>query len=187
MKTPAPGAKRFFFIPSPNGMAWDLAEAVYRKGAWHVDYPGHGKGDTMAEVPPAGADWIEMVPPGREPRQGWPDLPKLGDSLRAPSRPKVQDEAPRATSPGPSSKPKPVPKKAIPSLSRELEDLMLKEQRGQKAPEGKVQCPLCGLILDPTRNKRVRTHDNPLKGARCAASGTPWADHAKRPPRPTRK
>jgi hypothetical protein len=37
-----------------------------------------------------------------------------------------------------------------------------------------VKCPLCGLALPPTRNRKVRTHDNPLTAARCPASGTPF-------------
>ena len=35
-------------------------------------------------------------------------------------------------------------------------------------------------------NKRVRTHDNPIKGARCEASGKLWTEFKERPPRPSR-
>ena len=67
------------------------------------------------------------------------------------------------------------PSKDIVRLSEELERMMLEEQLRQKAPKGKAKCPLCGAILEPTRNKRVRTHDNPVGGRRCEASGQPLA------------
>jgi hypothetical protein len=190
MKTPAPGAKRFFFIPSPDGLHWESAEATYRRRAWEVAYPGQKERDTMAELPPEGADWVEMVPPGREPETPWPHLPKMAraeghakqakSSAPAPVR-HVEEEAPRKPAAA-----RAVPKKAIPGMSRELEDLMLREQKEQKAPEGMAKCPLCGIIIAPTRNKKVRTHDNPVKGARCEASNQPWAGFKERPKRPSR-
>lgn len=67
------------------------------------------------------------------------------------------------------------PSKDVVRLSEELERMMLAEQLKQKAPKGKTKCPLCGAILEPTRNKRVRTHDNPVGGARCEASKQPLA------------
>lgn len=65
------------------------------------------------------------------------------------------------------------PSKDVVRLSEELEKMMLAEQLRQKAPKGKAKCPLCGAILEPTRNHRVRTHDNPVGGARCEASKQP--------------
>lgn len=204
---PEPGARRYFFIPSPDGARWELAEATYRRGAWDVAYPAQAAKDRFEALPPPKADWVEMVPPGRAPRRPWPpkpDLLRLAEAHGDDGGP----EAPEAAEPasGPADKeeaeepPKPkakatkagrrkpaVPKKAIPNLSKELEGLMAEELRSQEVPEGKVQCPACGLILEPTRNKRVRTHDDPLKGARCGASGRKWEEFGKpRPPRPRR-
>lgn len=68
------------------------------------------------------------------------------------------------------------PSKDVVRLSEQLESLMREEQRRQKAPKGKVKCPLCGAILLPTRTKRVRTHDDPVGGARCEASKRPVDD-----------
>ena len=69
--------------------------------------------------------------------------------------------------------PKVGPSKAVARLSQDLERLLADAQLKQKAPKGMAKCPLCGAILEPTRNKKVRTHDNPVKGARCEASGQP--------------
>ena len=68
------------------------------------------------------------------------------------------------------------PSKDVVRLSEALEGMMREEQRKQKAPKGKAKCPLCGAILEPTRNKRVRTHDDPVGGARCEASKQPLGD-----------
>ena len=86
-----------------------------------------------------------------------------------PARSKAREEA------------KAMPRKAEPGLSHELEDLLLKEQRSQPVPAGKVQCPVCGVVLDPMKVKKVRTHDNPVTGSRCPASGRPWAEFGKPP------
>jgi hypothetical protein len=67
------------------------------------------------------------------------------------------------------------PSKDIVRLSEELERLLRDEQLRQKAPKGKAKCPTCGAILEPTRNRRVRTHDDPVGGRRCDASGQPVA------------
>lgn len=187
MKGPAPGAKRYFFIPSTDGRRWDLAEGVHRRGTWEVTYPGQKTKDAFDDLPPEGADWVEMVPPGREPRDPWPPL-RLAPIDPARPRPKakptiVVDAEPERAPP----KTKAVPKKAIPRMSKELGELLLKEQKAQKAPEGMVKCPLCGVAIAPTRNKKVRTHDDPLKGSRCEASNLPWAGFKDRPPRPQRK
>ncbi|MEK6975813.1 MAG: hypothetical protein AABY18_05675 [Candidatus Thermoplasmatota archaeon] len=68
------------------------------------------------------------------------------------------------------------PSKDVVRLSEELEALLAVDQLRRKAPKGMAKCPLCGVILVPTRNRRVRTHDNPVKGARCDASKQPLAD-----------
>ena len=67
------------------------------------------------------------------------------------------------------------PSKAVARLSEDLERLLVEAQMKEKAPPGKVKCPACGLALEPTRNKRVRTHDDPVGGARCEASKQPLA------------
>ena len=67
------------------------------------------------------------------------------------------------------------PSKEVVRLSEELERMVRQEQLKQKAPKGKAKCPLCGAILEPTRNRRVRTHDDPVGGARCEASRQPLA------------
>src|SRR5687768_14840794 len=72
-------------------------------------------------------------------------------------------------------------------LNRQLEDLLLKDQRDQRPGPGLVQCPVCGVSLLPTKNKRVRVHDNPLKARRCEASKKPWSAFRKRPERPGAK
>lgn len=78
--------------------------------------------------------------------------------------------------------PKVGPSKAVARLSEDLERLLVEQQLKEKAPKGKAKCPKCGAILEPTRNKRVRTHDDPVKGVRCEASKTllPGPDKPKR-------
>jgi len=191
VKTPEPGARRYFFIPSSDGAAWELAEATFRRRAWEVAYPGQRDRDRFDALPPPKADWVEMVPPGRGPKAPWPprvDFLALGE--------KEPERAPKAVvvpvSP-PEDKPKAKPgtrappKKAVPGLSKELHALLAEQQRTQKVPDGMAQCPLCGTIVAPTKTKKVRTHDDPLKGARCAASNRPLAEFAGRPPRPARR
>ena len=82
----------------------------------------------------------------------------------------------KPASPVKSAKPGVVkvgPSKDIVRLSEELEKLMLDEQMRQRVPKGMAKCPACGAIIAPTRNKKVRTHDNPVGGRRCEASGQP--------------
>ena len=78
------------------------------------------------------------------------------------------------------------PSKDVVRLSEELERMLAAEQLAQKAPKGKAKCPLCGAILEPTRNRKVRTHDDPVKGRRCDASGDadPARPSARGPVRP---
>lgn len=190
MKTPEPGAKRYFFVPSPDGASWELAEATFRRRAWEVNYPGQVHPDRFDALPPPKADWVELVPPGRAPKAPWPPKVELGRPLHpdVPRRPVARVEAPPPPPPKPAGKAKPAPpKKAIPGLSKELAELMREQQLAEKPPEGMAKCPLCGAIVQPTKTKKVRTHDDPLKGARCEASNRPWAEFAGRPPRPPRR
>ena len=196
MKTPEPGAKRYFFVPSTDGASWELAEATFRRRAWEVAYPGALHPDRFDSLPPPKADWVELVPPGRGPKAPWPPKVKLrrpdeADDEDAPALPPakhvVKVEAPPPPAPKAKAKPNAVPKKAIPSLSKDLAALLREQQMAQPAPEGMAKCPLCGAIIEPTKTKKVRTHDDPLSGARCAASNRPVADVAGRPPRPTRR
>lgn len=77
--------------------------------------------------------------------------------------------------------PKPMPPKRTPQamkasdeLSRSLMGLLEESQRKQAAPLGMVKCPVCGTPVEPTRNQRIRTHDNALLVQRCPASGQRW-------------
>ena len=188
MKTPEPGAKRYFFVPSSDGDAWELAEATFRRRAWEVAYPGAAHPDRFDALPPPKADWVELVPPGRGPKAPWPPKVGLGSPLThdvPKPKPVARVEAPPPPAPKPKGKPAP-PKKAIPGLSKDLAELLREQQLAEKAPEGMVKCPLCGAIIAPTKTKKVRTHDDPLKGARCEASNQPWAESKGRPPRPKR-
>lgn len=186
MKAPEPGARRYFFVPSTDGTQWELAEATYRRRAWDVAYPGQVHRDRFDDLPPPRADWVELVPPGRSPKGPWPpklDLAHLAEAK--PPKPKVV-VAPPPPKPAKAKAPA-VPRKAIPGMSKELADLMRQQQLSAAAPEGKVKCPLCGAPVEPTKTKKVRTHDDPLKGVRCEASNRPWAEFAGRPPRPKRR
>jgi hypothetical protein len=184
-----PPVRRFFFVPSRDG-GWDVAEATKGVDGWEVRRPGRFGAESMAEVPPPGGDWMEALAPKRQPR---PAKPSPGPAAERPAAkpPKQAARAPPKPEyvaiPGPRQRPaskgkphahepKAMPRKAVASLSHELEDLLLKEQRGQAVPKGKVQCPVCGLIVEPMRAKKVRTHDNPITGARCIAAGKPWSD-----------
>lgn len=189
MKTPEPGAKRYFFVPDRDGSGWELAEATFRRRAWEVAYPGAVHPDRFDALPPPKADWVELVPPGRVPKAPWPPKVELGRPVE-PRKPIVKVEAPPPPPPKPAATAKAAApaasKKAVPGLSKDLAELLREQQLAEKAPEGMAKCPLCGAIIAPTRTKKVRTHDDPLKGARCAASNRPWADFAGRPPRPRR-
>lgn len=197
VKTREPGAKRYFFVPSTDGQSWELAEATFRRRAWEVAYPGAVHPDRFESLPPPKADWVELVPPGRGPKAPWPPKVKLrrpdeADGGEGPAAPPAKHvvkvaapppHAPKAKTPATAPA---VPKKAIPGLSRDLAALLREQQLAQKAPEGMAKCPLCGAIVEPTRTKKVRTHDDPLTGARCEASNRPFLDIAGRP-RPSRR
>jgi hypothetical protein len=65
------------------------------------------------------------------------------------------------------------PSKSVAALSEDLGKVLRDEQMRQAAPEGMEKCPLCGAIVEATRTKKVRTHDDPLTGMRCEGSGKP--------------
>ncbi|MEA3191571.1 MAG: hypothetical protein QOD77_2153 [Thermoplasmata archaeon] len=68
-------------------------------------------------------------------------------------------------------------------LTSDLRELLLAAQRKGKAPQGMAKCPACGTVIEPTKTKRIRTHQIALLGIKCEASGKPWAAFHKRPPR----
>jgi hypothetical protein len=160
----SPPARRWFFAPARDGAGWDLVEATRTGDGWEIRRPGRIAQETLPDVPPKGSDWKEVHAPAREPRVPQP----------RPVRP-ARARVPVVKAPAePEPKPKPQRPKAVPGLSKALEGLLADEQMRQAAPAGMVKCPVCGLPLAPTRNRKVRTHDNPLTGSRCPASGTPW-------------
>jgi hypothetical protein len=70
-------------------------------------------------------------------------------------------------------------------LSEGLHDLLLEDERKARAPRGMAKCPACGAIIEPTKNKRIRTHESdPLLHERCAASGKAWKEYGKHAPAP---
>jgi hypothetical protein len=179
----SPSPKRWFFVPGRDGRSWDLVEASRVETGWEIRRPGRIAQEVLSKVPPKDEDWHEVEAPKRAPRlpePAAPPAPRTADGARGrserPPRPASAKPLVVKAPAEPARKPKPVPPKAIPGLSRELEDMMLDAQRKEKAPAGMVKCPLCGLILEPMRGKKVRTHDNPVKGVRCEASGKPMAD-----------
>jgi len=171
--------RRVFFVPAKAG-GWDLVEATKGEaGGWEVRRPGRIGFDAYPDVPPPGEDWVEAHEPKRAPHVAKPTAPKPAPPAAKPSEPKARvltRPPPPRSKAREEAEPKAMPRKAVPGLSQELEDLLLREQRSQPVPAGKVQCPVCGVILDPMKAKKVRTHDNPITGARCVASGRPWAD-----------
>jgi hypothetical protein len=179
--------RRFFFAPSRDGSGWDLVEATKGADGWEVRRPGRIAGETLAQVPPPDSDWVEAHAPKRGPK-----APDVKAPSRPPSAKPLSTHATPASKPAPRTLTRPAPKprpparkavapQAIPSLSHELEDLMLQAQRGQPVPKGMAQCPLCGVIVAPMRAKKVRTHDNPVTGSRCPASGKPFAGFGQPP------
>lgn len=174
---------RHYWVPAAGGRTWDFVEVRRRDGAWEVRRPGKFGARTLPTVPPPGEDWVLAEPPGRLPaapvkqektaapasKPGPPRKPKL-------VRIAVKDDAardvpPRVVPERPSRRPGARHTKQVPSLSREILDLLAQEQRDRPAPKGMAKCPLCGAIIAPTKNRRVRTHDDPVKGERCVASG----------------
>lgn len=182
MKAPDEGARRYFFTPSDDGAGWVLVEALRTREGWEVRQAAKLGLRVLAEVPPPGADWVEARPPGRAPRK--PKPAPAAKPAESQVKPVKLAKAAKAAKPAPAPKPGPaapraksaVPPEKMPGLSQELGALLADEQRRQKAPEGMVKCPTCGLALEPTRNKRVRTHDDPLRAGRCEASNKPWAE-----------
>jgi hypothetical protein len=188
---PPLGTRRYFFTPSGDGAAWEMTEALRTKDGWEVRQAGRLGMRLLPDVPSGDADWIEARAPSRAPRLPKPKpaapTQRAADSTKTtktasaksvkpvapPVRKVVKPTKPKAV--GKPARPA-VPPEKLPSLSQELEGLLADEQKRQKAPEGMVKCPACGLPIAPTRNKKVRTHDNPVKGARCEASNKPWTD-----------
>jgi hypothetical protein len=178
MKAPDEGARRYFFTPSDDGAGWVLVEALRTREGWEVRQAAKLGMRLLPEVPPRGGDWVEARPPSRAPRK---PKPPAAAKAAPPAKPA---KAGKPAKPAPAPKPRPsaprakpaVPPEKMPGLSQELGALLAEEQKRAKAPEGMVKCPQCGLPLAPTRNKRVRTHDDPVKGARCDASNRPWAE-----------
>jgi len=73
----------------------------------------------------------------------------------------------------------------VADLSRQLQDLLMEDQRKARAPRGMAKCPLCGAIIEPTKTKRIRVHESsPYTHERCPASGRAWKEFGKRAPRP---
>jgi len=73
----------------------------------------------------------------------------------------------------------------ITALSHKIEDLLLEDQRKARAPQGMAKCPLCGTVVAPTRNGRIRVHmSNPFTRERCEASTKRWGDYGARTPKP---
>jgi hypothetical protein len=176
----ADSPRRWFFAPSRDGTAWDLVEATRTPAGWELRRPGRIAQETLPQVPPAGAGWKEVRAPERSPKVPRPPKPSkpagpnVVEARERPSRP-ARARVPAVKAPAePERKAKPPQPKAVPGLSKALEGLLQEDQMRQAAPAGMVKCPLCGLPLAPTRNRKVRTHENPLTGARCPASGTPW-------------
>lgn len=166
---------RRFWVPSSDGRGWEVVEARKVAKGWEVRRPGKFGARAVADVPVPGEDWVEAMPPARGPK------PPIVRAVAAPAKPKpvrvvvTQDAAaeakPRTAPERPDRKAGARHNKPVPKLSRELLDLLAQEQRDQKAPAGKTKCPRCGVILAPMKIRKVRTHDNPLSGTRCEASG----------------
>lgn len=171
-----PAQVRWFFAPAANG-AWELFEARKRDGGWDLRRPGKFGARTVPTVPPAGEDWVEAHAPPRAPKpRAAPAEPEPVKAKAVPVRVVVKGEAaaeakPRMVPERPARKPGARHTKPMPSLSRELLGLMADAQRDQPVPAGKAKCPLCGAIVEPMKVRKVRTHDNPLTGQRCPASG----------------
>lgn len=182
MKAEARDVRRYFFTPSADGTAWEMTEARRTPEGWEVRQAGVLGMRVLPNVPPPGADWLEARPPSRPPRLPKPEKAKSEGAKAEPAAKVVPKPKARPAKPALAAKPKraapAVDAAQLPDLSRELEGLMLDEQKRAKAPEGMVKCPLCGLVIQPTRTKKVRTHDNPVKGSRCEASNRPWAEFA---------
>jgi hypothetical protein len=165
--------RRWFFVPSGDGHGWDLVEATKAETGWTVRRPGRFGAQQVPKVPPPDADWVEAEAPGRKPRVGVRTKEPAGNADAQARKAAEAVAAARAVDPPPRPARKPAARhtKAVPRLSGELLDLLAKEQRDAPAPAGMVKCPLCGVAVAPMKARNVRTHDDPVKGGRCAASG----------------
>ena len=168
--------RRWYFVPAADGRGWDLVEATKAATGWEVRRPGRFGARALPKVPPEGEDWVEAEAPQRAPKRPVVQAKPAPAPKPAPVRVVVQGDA------ASEAKPRTVPErparaagarhtKPVPKLSRELIDLLAQEQRDAPAPKGLVKCPLCGVPVQPMKARKVRTHDDPVKGARCAASG----------------
>lgn len=167
---------RRFWVPTADGRGWDLVEARKAAKGWELRRPGKFGARAVSEVPVPGEDWVEAEPPGRAPkppvvRAKAAEPPKpapvrvvVQGGAAAEAKPRTAPERPDRTAGARHTKP-------VPKLSRELMDLMRQAQLDQPAPPGMAKCPRCGAILEAMKVRKVRTHDNPLTGARCEASG----------------
>lgn len=128
------------------------------------DWERHLRSAMRSELGLEPADWMapKPVPAAKAAPPGAAKRPKV--TLRVPKDP-------------PKPAPRVGPSKSVAHLSQDLERILAEAQKAQAAPPGKEKCPLCGAILDPMRGNRVRTHDDPVKGARCAASQRPRGDY----------
>lgn len=74
-------------------------------------------------------------------------------------------------------------RRIVATLSHDIEAALLLQQKRAPVPRGKAKCPECGVAIDPTRTRKVRTHPNPLTGKECPASKHPWSEYGAKPPR----
>lgn len=168
---------RWFWVPSRDGRGWDVVEARKVLKGWELRRPGKFGARSVAEVPVPGEDWVELSTPGRVPKAPVVQAEKP-EPRPKPVRIVVKGEAAadvklRAPPERPDRKTGARHTKPVPKLSRELMDLMAQAQQDAPAPKGMTKCPRCGVAVVPMKIKKVRTHDNPLTGARCEASGQP--------------
>lgn len=180
-------ALRHYWVPASGGRGWEFVEARKVPGrGWELRRPGKFGARVVVGVPVPGEDWVEIEMPQRAPKpplvqaKAGPgqDAADVGPAKPRPRAVRVVVEGETAA----EAKPRAVPErparaagarhtKPVPKLSRQLMDLMAQAQRDEPAPAGKAKCPKCGVILTPMKVRKVRTHDDPLKGARCEASG----------------
>ena len=87
----------------------------------------------------------------------------------------------------PKRRPRPTagrpPSAKVKALSHRLKDLLAEDQMRSKVPKGMAKCPLCGGAVEPPKTKRIRVHDDPLRGARCDAGTRLWEEFGKAAPR----
>lgn len=168
-------ALRWFWVPSNDGRGWDVLEARRIPKGWELRRPGKFGARTVAEVPVPGEDWVELSMPARTPRppvvQAVQPEPKTKPVRVVVKGGAAAEAKQRAAPERPDRKAGARHTKPVPKLSRELMDLLAEAQRDAPAPKGMTKCPRCGVAVAPMKIKKVRTHDNPLTGARCEASG----------------